>query len=106
MCGLQSAGCRIVVLLASAVCSLSGDFGPGACADFLVRGTGACPLVGGLGFAPLVGRAVSRGVFRGVCVFRKTLGSLSADGWGYVLTLLVVWCEASQHWELQALEWG
>ena len=25
------------------------EFGPGACASFLVGGTGACPLVGGMG---------------------------------------------------------
>lgn len=31
-------------------------------------------------------------------VFKKTLGSLSAGGWGCVSALLVVWPEASQHW--------
>ena len=29
---------------------------------------------------------------------KKTLGSLSADGWGCVPALFVVWPEASQHW--------
>ena len=56
-----------------------------------------------LGLVPLVGRAVSGGVFRGSCGLRKTLGSLSADGWGCVPALLVGWPEASQHWILQ---WG
>ena len=40
------------------------------------------------------------------CVLRKTLSSLSADGWGCVPALLVVWPEASQHWSLQAVGWG
>ena len=56
-----------------------------------------------LGLVPLVDRAMSRGVFRGSCGLRKTLGSLSADGWGCVLTVLVVWSEASRHWSLQAV---
>ena len=59
-----------------------------------------------LGLVPLVGRAMSRDVFSGGCGLRKTLGSLSADGWGCVPALLVVWPEASQHWSLQAVEWG
>ena len=50
-----------------------------------------------LGLGPLVGRAVSRGVFRGGCRLRNTFLSLSDDGWGFVPALLVVWPEASQH---------
>ena len=46
-----------------------------------------------LGLIPLVGRAVSRGVLRAGSGFRMTLGNLSADGWGCVPTLLVVWPE-------------
>ena len=30
----------------------------------------------------------------------KTLIHLSADGWGWVPSLLVVWPEATQHWSL------
>ena len=45
---------------------------------------------------PLVGRAF----------LRKTLSSLSADVWGCVPSLLVVWPEASQHWSLQVVRWG
>ena len=56
-----------------------------------------------LGLVPLVGRAVSGGVFRGGCELSMTLGSLSADRWGCVPTLLIVWPEASQHWSLQAV---
>ena len=55
-----------------------------------------------LGLGPLVGRAMSRGG----CELRKSLGSLSADGWGCVPTQLVVWLELSQHWYLQAVGWG
>ena len=40
-------------------------------------------------------RVASGGVFWGVCKLSKTLVSLSADGWGFVPVLLVVWSEAS-----------
>ena len=50
-----------------------------------------------LGLDPVVGRAESRGVSRGGCGLRKTLDSLSADGWGCVPTQFVVRAEASQH---------
>ena len=36
----------------------------------------------------------------------KTLIRLSADGWGWVLSLLVVWPEATQHWSLRRLFGG
>ena len=36
----------------------------------------------------------------------QTLGSLSADEWCHVPTLLVVWPEGSQHHRLQAVGWG
>ena len=71
--------------------------GPGACAGFLVGGTAACPLVG---LVPLVGRAVLRDVFIGSCELSVALGTLSADGWGCVPILLVVWPEVFQHWNL------
>ena len=38
----------------------------------------------------LVGRAMSGGVFWGVCELSMTLGSLSDNGWGCVPVLLVV----------------
>ena len=39
----------------------------------------------------LVGRTTSSGVFWGVCELIMILGSLSANGWGCVPVLLVVW---------------
>ena len=65
VCGLLSAGCRIIVPLASGVCLRVDEFGPGACAGFLVGGTGACPLVGGAGFCPSGGQGHVKG-----CVLR------------------------------------
>ena len=59
-----------------------------------------------LDLVSLVGRTVSSGMFRGGWGLRKTLGSLSDDGWGCVLTLFVVWPETYQHWSLQAVGWG
>ena len=43
----------------------------------------------------LVGRTASCGVFLGVCDLIIILGSLSANGWGCVTVLLVVWHGAS-----------
>ena len=43
----------------------------------------------------LVGRTASGGVFWGVCDLSMILGSLSANGWGCVPVLLVVWHRAS-----------
>ena len=59
-----------------------------------------------LGLVPLVGRAMSRGAFRGGSGLRKILGSLSANGWCCVPALLVVWSETLQHWCLHAVGWG
>ena len=42
----------------------------------------------------LVGRSTSGGVFWGVCSL-MILGSLSANGWGFVPVLLVVWHRVS-----------
>ena len=39
----------------------------------------------------LVGRTESGGVSWGVCDLIMILGSLSANGWDFVLVLLVVW---------------
>ena len=43
----------------------------------------------------LVGRTVSDGVFWGVCELTMILDSLSANGWGCVPVLLVVWHRVS-----------
>ena len=47
-----------------------------------------------LGLVFLVGRSTSGGGFWGVCVL-MILGSLSANGWGCVPVLLVVWHRVS-----------
>ena len=43
----------------------------------------------------LVCKTTSSGVFWGVCDLIMILGSLSANGWGCVLVLLVVWHRVS-----------
>ena len=43
----------------------------------------------------LVGTSTSDGVFWGVCDLIMILGSLSANGWGCVPVLLVVWHRVS-----------
>ena len=43
----------------------------------------------------LVGTSTSGGVFWGVCRLIMILGSLSANGWGCVPVLLVVWLRVS-----------
>ena len=43
----------------------------------------------------LVGKTVSSGVFWGMCDLIMFLGSLSANGWGRVPVLLVVWHRVS-----------
>ena len=64
--------------------------------------SGLCRLPAGGGLVPafwwmrldlafLVGRIASSGVFWGVCESIMILGSLSANGWGCVSVLLVVW---------------
>ena len=67
-----------------------------AFAGFLEGGAGSCLLVCGSGWAGPC-QAMRLDV---ALVFKKTLGSLSAGGWGCVSTLLVVWPKASQHWGL------
>ena len=60
-----------------------GEAGPGACAGFLVGGTGDCLLVGGAQSCPSGGQGhVKLFVYRGGCELSMALGSLSADGWG------------------------
>ena len=45
-----------------------------------------------------------RGVSRAGCILRKTLGSLSANGWDSGPCLLAVWPWISQHEHLLAVE--
>ena len=68
-----------------------GEVGSVACVGFLVEGNSACVL----DLVFLVGRASSSGVLWGVCELSMILGSLSANGWGCVPVLLVVWHRVS-----------
>lgn len=54
----------------------------------------------------LVGRTVLRGLFKGGCVLRMSVGRPTADDWVYLPTLFVVWPEVLQHWSLQAVGLG
>ena len=53
-----------------------------------------------LGLVLLLGRTMSRSVLRGCFELSTALGTLSADGWGCVPILMVVWPEAFRHWSL------
>ena len=56
----------------------------------------------------LVGRTASSGVFWGVCDLTVILGSLSANGWGCVPVLLVVWHRVSStgaSWSFSGAGW-
>ena len=72
-----------------------GEVGSVICVGFLVDGACACVLVGGAVSFLLSGRTASGGVFCGVCELSMILVSLSANGWGCVPVLLVVWHGAS-----------
>ena len=58
-CGLHSAGCRTTFALASDVCPLVGEVGPGACAGFLPTGKVPAHWRIELGLAPVMGSAKS-----------------------------------------------
>ena len=53
-----------------------------------------------------LGQGCVSGVSRGSYGLRKSLGTLSVDGWNCVPALMVVLPEISQHWSLQAVGWG
>ena len=42
---------------------------------------------------------------RSCCGLRRSLGSLSTDGWGCVPTQLVAWPESFLHWHLETVGW-
>ena len=50
----------------------------------------------GLDLVSLAGRAASGSVFWGVCELSMILGRLSANGWGFVPVLLVVFSGVSR----------
>lgn len=64
-CDLLSAGCTILVLFVSGVCSLLGDVGLEICAHFLVGVTGVFPLVAVAGSCLSGGQGHVKG-----CVYR------------------------------------
>ena len=65
------------------------------CVGFLVEGTGACVLVDEAGSCLSGVQDCMRDVFWGVCGLIMIFGSLSANGWGCVPVLLVVWHRVS-----------
>ena len=75
--------------------SLVGKFGSVGCVGFLVEGTSACFLVDEGGSCLSGGRSTSGGLFGGFCGLIMILGSLSANRWGCVPVLLVVWHRVS-----------
>ena len=106
-CSFHSAGCKVVVFLASVLCPLVNE------AD--LRSLHRLPGGKDLFLPTHVSRWVlylwwvglcQRVCLVGNCGLRKTSGFLAAAGWGCVPSLLVVWPEASQHWSLQAVGWG
>ena len=68
-----------------------GKVGSVCCVGFLVEGTGACVLMGEAGFCLSGGQHCIRWCVWDVCELIMILGSLSANGWGCVPVLLVVW---------------
>ena len=66
--GLLSTGCRVVVPLVSVDCPLVGDVGPGACACFLVGGSGVHALLGGVESFPSDDQGCIRWYVLGVSV--------------------------------------
>ena len=68
-----------------------GKVGSVGCVGFLVEGTVPVFWWMSLDLVFLEGRAVSVGLFGDVCEVIMILGSLSANGWGCVPVLLVVW---------------
>ena len=83
-------------------CLISGGWGlcsfPGRRVRYLLSGEWNS-------LVPLVGRAMSRGMFGGSCELHLNSGSLSSDRWGCVSNLLIVWPEVFQHWSLQVVWW-
>ena len=65
------------------------------CVGYLVEGTGACVLVDEAGSCLSGGQDHVRGVFWGACDLIMILCNLSANGWGCVPVLLVVWHRVS-----------
>ena len=100
ICGLFSAGWRIIAPLSSGLCLPVSETAHRACRDFLGGGTGTFPLVGEVRSFPTCRQVVSKGAFIGSCEVSTALGTLSSVGWVWVPILLAVWPETSQLWLL------
>ena len=72
-----------------------GEVGSLGCVGFLVEGTGAVFCWMRLDLFSLVDKTESGGVFWGTCDLIMILSSLSANGWGCVPVLLIVWHRVS-----------
>ena len=85
--------CMVLVHNSSNFCCLPpvGDVGSVACVGFLVSCLVPVFWWLGLDLVPLMGRTTSFGVFWDVCELSMILGCLSANWWGFVPVLLVVW---------------
>ena len=93
--GLRFAGCRFVVPVVFVVCPLWLRL-----VQWVVQASwwrGLVPVFWWmrLDLVFLVGTSTSVGMFWGVCGLIMILGSLSANGWGCVPVLLVVWHRVS-----------
>ena len=75
--------------LVSGVCLLVYEAGLKACQASWWEGPVSANLWIELCPGPLLNKGLSRGVSKGGCGFRKSLGSLSADEWSCVLIQLV-----------------
>ena len=94
---LGSPFCRLHVRSSRCFWYLSpvAKVGSVGCVGFLVERTSACVWWMRLGLVFLVGRSTSGGVFWGVCGLIMISGSLSANVWGCVPILVVVWHRVS-----------
>ena len=76
------------------------------CVGFRMEGTSACVLVDESGSCLSGGQDHILWCVLGVCDLIMTLGSLSANGWGCVPVLLVVWHRVSSACSLLVVEWS
>ena len=83
-----------------------GEVGPGACARFLVGGSGSCPLVGEAVSCPSGGKGHVKGCALGWLWAQYDFKQPVCWWVGYVPVLLVVCPEVLQNWSLQAVGWG
>ena len=95
--GILSTSFKIVVPLVSCHFPFVGEIDPRSYTCFLVGRTSACQLLGGIGFLPSSGKAVTSSMFRNIYKLNITLDNLFAHDCGCVPILLVVGLEVSQN---------